>query len=124
MARLPLAPGKATLRAVSDLVAPAEFALFGEPCLLGRDQSCDVVINRKSVSRQHAQIEWHGRYYVISDAGSSNGTFVNSQQITDAHRLRNMDLIGFASIEPMLQFIDHDATAIEPPLLQFISTLR
>ena len=50
---------------------------------IGRDNSNDVIINEPSVSRNHAIItELDNGDYEVKDLGSSNGTFVNGQKIT------------------------------------------
>ena len=46
------------------------------------------------VSRQHARIELRGRDFWISDLASQNGTLVNGQVLSEAHRLQNGDTIG------------------------------
>jgi FHA domain len=52
--------------------------------LLGRDPSCDVVIDDKSVSRRHAALERRGPGFVVVDQGSANGSFVNGEQVSEA----------------------------------------
>src|SRR5262245_16661583 len=52
--------------------------------LVGRDPSCEVVIDDKSVSRRHAAIERRGSVFVVVDQGSANGSFVNGEQISEA----------------------------------------
>ena len=44
---------------------------------LGRDSKCDIVIWEEGVSRQHAKVEKQNQSYVVTDLGSTNGTFVN-----------------------------------------------
>ena len=44
---------------------------------IGRSETCDLVLPSLHVSRQHAQIEVRDGRATLSDAGSSNGTFVN-----------------------------------------------
>ncbi|MGW6570375.1 FHA domain-containing protein [Streptomyces sp. NPDC054975] len=48
---------------------------------LGRDPQGDLVIDDARVSWRHATISWGGRSWVIEDHGSTNGTFVQGQQI-------------------------------------------
>jgi len=42
---------------------------------LGRDSTCDIVVNEKTASRLHARIERRGVQYVLIDE-STNGTYV------------------------------------------------
>lgn len=69
---------------------------------LGREASCDLVINGHKVSRLHATIERHDRRFVLTDQ-STNGTFIKIGKEPEVriHRkdfvLRGKGLIGFAS---------------------------
>lgn len=69
-----------------------EVQLSDKPVTIGRDASCDVVLRDPSVSRTHARIEPKGRFYVIRDNGSTNGTMVNSR-VVSLHVLEQGDLI-------------------------------
>jgi diguanylate cyclase (GGDEF)-like protein len=44
---------------------------------IGRGQNNDIILQSDTVSRQHASIECQGRDIVVTDLGSTNGTFVN-----------------------------------------------
>lgn len=52
--------------------------------ILGRDSECDITIPGTHLSRQHAEIAISGNKLLVKDLGSSNGTFVNGKQVTDA----------------------------------------
>lgn len=52
----------------------------------------DIVLDNPQVSRHHAVIERADGAHVLRDVGSTNGTFVNGQRITQ-HRLRPGDVI-------------------------------
>ncbi|OPX84210.1 MAG: Oxoglutarate dehydrogenase inhibitor [Pelotomaculum sp. PtaB.Bin104] len=58
------------------------FNLGKETLVLGRRAGCDIVFKDSSVSRRHAQIEWHRGQYTITDLGSTNGTKVNGVKVT------------------------------------------
>jgi pSer/pThr/pTyr-binding forkhead associated (FHA) protein len=48
---------------------------------LGRSPDSDVFLNDITVSRRHAEISREGRGFVIKDAGSLNGTYVNRERV-------------------------------------------
>ncbi|GAB4455799.1 MAG: hypothetical protein Kow0031_37310 [Anaerolineae bacterium] len=50
---------------------------------LGRAKSCDIQLDDRLVSRQHATLEFDGRLCTVFDEGSANGTFINDQRIGD-----------------------------------------
>jgi diguanylate cyclase (GGDEF)-like protein len=62
------------------------------PVEAGRSTKCHIAIDHESVSRKHAAIWWTGKGYRVKDLGSTNGTYVNDQQITD-HSLQDGDQI-------------------------------
>ncbi|MBT8493683.1 MAG: FHA domain-containing protein [Deltaproteobacteria bacterium] len=56
----------------------------GNRCIVGRDDSCDIVIDDRSISRRHAELEFdeEGRLRVF-DHGSTNGTLVARRPVFD-----------------------------------------
>jgi hypothetical protein len=68
--------------------------------IIGRSDKCDIVIDSKHVSRQHARVflTSDGQWFV-EDLGSSNGTFVNGQRVKSCP-ISQADLIeiGLASL--------------------------
>ncbi len=65
------------------LSGPEEGRIFtlGETCVIGRQDDCDLCISNDAVSRRHAHITLEEDGYYIEDLGSSNGTFVNGDEI-------------------------------------------
>ena len=49
--------------------------------VLGRDPTCDVLIDMVGVSRRHAMIAITDDRVVLTDLGSKNGTFANGERI-------------------------------------------
>ena len=66
---------------------------------IGRSSSCDIVIPLSIVSRLHARIEQQHDRYVLLDAGSANGTFVNGVRIEQGYQLSTNDEIWLGSPE-------------------------
>jgi DNA-binding NtrC family response regulator len=56
----------------------------GDRLLVGKDASCDLVLEDVTVSRQHLEIERVGDRFVIRDLESTNGTSVNGTRIREA----------------------------------------
>ena len=72
--------------------------------ILGRESTCDLVINRKSLSRQHAHIIADQGGYAIEDNASTNGTFVNGHRVLQRTRLNDGDQILLHDVP--IQFLD------------------
>jgi antitoxin component of MazEF toxin-antitoxin module len=62
--------------------------------MLGRDKTCDIHLDDRALSRQHARMERRGASLWVQDLGSANGTFVNGEEIKTATRLHGGDIIG------------------------------
>ena len=62
---------------------------------IGRDATCDIVIDNIGASRRHALIERTREGYVLADLKSHNGTYVRGEKVFH-HRLTDADefLIG------------------------------
>lgn len=63
------------------------FAITKVRTIIGR-ADCEIVLDDPEASRQHASIEILGSRVVVSDLKSTNGTFVDGQQI-DKTELQN-----------------------------------
>ncbi len=60
--------------------------LPGKVVVIGRSLDADVPLQHKSVSRRHALLEATESGYVISDLGSSNGTFIDGLRVYPAEK--------------------------------------
>ena len=45
--------------------------------LVGRDKSCDLVLDEKTVSAEHVRLSYHHGSWWVEDLHSRNGTFLN-----------------------------------------------
>ncbi|MFQ5613843.1 MAG: FHA domain-containing protein [Anaerolineae bacterium] len=88
----------ATLVAQKGPSAGQRFPLHGE-VNLGRDRSNVMVFLDKKVSRHHAKLIPIDETYIITDLGSSNGTFVNGIRIGQPVRLYTGDAIRIGDTE-------------------------
>lgn len=64
---------------------------------IGRRIDNDIVLDSPSISRQHAQIRWRQRYFVLYDVSSHGRTSVNGMQAQE-HILRPGDVIALSDI--------------------------
>jgi hypothetical protein len=69
-----------------------------EPFALGRDSRCSRVFEDRTVSRVHAQLRWVNGGWVLSDLGSTNGTWVNGWRVDKAW-IRSGDRVQLGAIE-------------------------
>jgi len=58
-----------------------ELALDGDSWDFGRDETCHYTIKSKKTSRKHFTILNRRNKFYVKDLGSSNGTFLNNQQL-------------------------------------------
>jgi CRP/FNR family cyclic AMP-dependent transcriptional regulator len=66
------------------------------PFTIGRKPDKDLMITDTRVSRDHAVIEKEAGDFVVVDAGSSGGTFVNGEKINH-RKLKSNDRVEFAA---------------------------
>ena len=59
------------------------FPLTSKQVIIGRGSDCEIIMDLDSISRRHAQLERRGAVVMLQDLGSTNGTYVNEQQITE-----------------------------------------
>jgi hypothetical protein len=59
-----------------------EMPLGGGPITIGRSSESNVVIRDDYTSTNHARLDLQGSAWVLTDLGSTNGTFVNGQKVT------------------------------------------
>lgn len=79
--------------------------------IIGRSQSNVLMLEDSSVSGEHCAIRRNGRKFTLYDLESTNGTRLNSVNVTE-HQLSPKDIIGVGSIE--LLFDGDDVDGYEP----------
>ena len=96
----PLLPEEqARLVVVSSNLAGREYPLNQRESSLGRvARENTIVINHRSISRNHAKVIHRDGEFMINDLGSSNGVRVNGEAFTTC-KLRNGDFIEMGQVK-------------------------
>ena len=79
-----LAQGAASLVVRNGAQAGASMSLDAPITRLGRSTDGEISLDDITVSRRHAEIVRDGSNYIVRDAGSLNGTYVNQSRIDEA----------------------------------------
>ncbi|MDQ3263113.1 MAG: FHA domain-containing protein [Myxococcota bacterium] len=81
--------------------AGAEHVLSDEVITLGREKGCQIQLEEKAVSRNHARISRDGALFFIEDLGSAYGTNINGKKLPKGEKrlLRNGDVIAIAQYD-------------------------
>jgi pSer/pThr/pTyr-binding forkhead associated (FHA) protein len=72
--------------------------------VIGRLESCEVVLNSTSVSRRHARIFVHGGRCYVEDMGSANGVIVDGQKVVGRRDLGTASQIRIGDFYIFLEF--------------------
>jgi pSer/pThr/pTyr-binding forkhead associated (FHA) protein len=86
-----LQTGTASLIVRSGSQAGATFTLRNVLTRLGRSTENEISLDDITVSRRHADVQRQGSGYVVRDAGSLNGTYLNGRRIDSEEILRHGD---------------------------------
>lgn len=71
----------------------------GDTAQIGREVDNDVVLESSHVSRRHAVVVWREGAFEIADLGSTNGTQVNGELVTQLRVLQDSDVIRLYDVE-------------------------
>jgi EAL domain-containing protein (putative c-di-GMP-specific phosphodiesterase class I) len=101
---------------------PRRVAIHPLPFRVGRlsgptSSGLALALASDSVSKEHAEIVLDDGVLVVRDLGSKNGTFVNSEPVSEA-RLEEGDILHFAQVEFRVareEFDDVEDAGLEPP---------
>ncbi len=75
-----------------------EFPLDKQRCVMGRADDADWTFEDDAVSKHHAAIEVGAKAIRVVDLGSTNGTFVNGEQIASPTDLKHGDQIQVGDV--------------------------
>ena len=105
------------------------------PLIVGRSAPAEVVLAGSTVSRRHCRLEQQGDSILLTDLGSTNGTFINSERVTapivlqdgalitigahalSYHRRSQQELAGWEALERELgEASDYVLSVLPPPI--------
>jgi len=69
-----------------------KYNLDKQVIIIGRSSKCDIQVDQESVSRTHAKLIVSSKAVVLRDLGSTNGTYVNDEQVGEK-QLQDGDLV-------------------------------
>lgn len=79
---------------------------------VGREEGVDLIIEDRSISRKHLQIELENGLVFVSDMGSSNGTYVDNEKIIVKTRVTDQTHIRIGKI--IIQIITPKLKVVKP----------
>ena len=86
------------------------FTLVKTSLTIGRELDTDIPVNDVEVSRRHSRLTEMADGYQVEDLGSTNGTFVNGQRISQPVMLHSGDLIALGET---IEFVYESAPSEE-----------
>src|ERR1700722_6939314 len=121
---------------LADNAPPRHVTLGLLPLTVGRTAPAEVLLEGSSVSRRHCQLERRDDSVVLKDLGSTNGTFVNGERVSDAvvledgaritvgahalsyHRRSQQELAGWEALDRELgEASDYVLSVLPPPII-------
>lgn len=112
----------ATLVVLAGSQAGRLYQLDRDILIIGRGQDADIRIEDDGVSRRQAQVRKSGDDLVLTDLGSTNGTFCNGERVAEA-RLQDGDKIQVGT-GTILRFSFQDSLEEEFQRRQYESVTR
>jgi DNA-binding winged helix-turn-helix (wHTH) protein len=83
--------------------------------IVGRDDSCNVVIQNRQVSRYHARFVTLPEGVQLEDLGSKNGTHINGQEVLEPILLQDGDIIQIAFAQQFIYLSSDSTLPLELP---------
>ena len=88
--------------------------LLKKTLLIGRRESCDIVLRFSNVSAHHCQLTVNAGYWHVRDLQSRNGVKVNGIRVTDK-RIDPGDTLSVAKHKYEVHYSPMDLGAVGPP---------
>lgn len=88
--------------------------LLKKQLLVGRRESCDIVLRFANVSAHHCQLYVNGGYWYVRDMQSRNGVKVNGMRVQEK-RIGPGDKVSVSKHNYELEYSPADLGAVGPP---------
>ena len=88
--------------------------LLKKSLLIGRRESCDIVLRFSNVSAHHCQLNVNAGYWYVRDKNSRNGVKVNGVRVTDK-RIDPGDILSVAKHKYEVRYSPVELGAVGPP---------
>jgi len=102
---------EAALKDLHGITDQMEYNILEKVTIIGREAGTKgdgidyITIEKETISREHAVVEYKNHSFWIMDLGSTNGTLLNNQEVENETRLKDGDTITFDIYE--FQFASH-----------------
>jgi DNA-binding winged helix-turn-helix (wHTH) protein len=83
--------------------------------IVGRDDTCNVIIQNRQVSRYHARFVTLPHGVQLEDLGSKNGTHINGQEVVEPILLQDGDVIQIAFAQQFIYLSSDSTLPLEMP---------
>jgi predicted component of type VI protein secretion system len=87
--------------------------------LAGRSPECQIEVPDPNASRQHCKFIFDGKNLLITDNGSSNGTYLNDVRLTQAVKLQPDDVVRLGETRLRCQISGDDGDAASSSIFDF-----
>ncbi|MEX0820200.1 MAG: FHA domain-containing protein [Pirellulaceae bacterium] len=88
--------------------------LLKKNLLIGRRESCDVVLRFGNISAHHCEMTLESGYWFVKDLNSRNGTRVNGYRVAK-RRLDPHDVLSVAKFQYEVNYVPAELGAVGPP---------
>ena len=95
--------------------------LLKKELLVGRRESCDIVLRFSNVSAHHCQLTVNGGYWYVLDLKSRNGVKVNGNRVK-GKRLDPGDILWIAKHKYEVKYSPIELGAVGPPPPDILET--
>jgi pSer/pThr/pTyr-binding forkhead associated (FHA) protein len=98
-----------------------------QPVYIGRSRQCSLRLDSPTISSKHARVGYESGEFWVEDLGSTNGTFVNGQQIAGRVNVqagvpisfgREVTVVGVVSQEQLARGVPAESTRPAGPVLE------